>query len=51
MITLSKPETQAVYFPGEPLTGILMFRVLERFKINGVRMLVDGSGRVKWYQK
>ena len=47
-ITLEKPETQAVYFPGEPLVGVLMFRVVERFKINAVRMVVNGSGRVKW---
>lgn len=51
-ITLeNKPCNQEIYIPGEQLSGTLSFRVLERFKINSVRMIVDGTGRVKWYSK
>lgn len=37
-----------VYQPGDDLIGTLNFRVSERLKINEVRMVVNGIGKVKW---
>ena len=48
VIVLQKPDDQAIYFPGEPLVGTLVFKSLERFKINAVRIVIDGTCRVKW---
>lgn len=45
-IVLEKPDT--VYYPGDKLTGFVFFKVIERFKVNGVNLDIDGSARVIW---
>lgn len=47
-IVLQKPDNQAVYLPGDPLIGIFSFRLVERLSVVSVRIVVDGSTRVKW---
>jgi hypothetical protein len=49
-ITLQKPDNLAVYVPGDVLVGILNFRVVERVSIKSVRLVIDGSARVKWLE-
>ena len=46
-IVLEKPDT--VYYPGDKLTGFVFFKVIERFKINGINLDIDGAARVIWY--
>ena len=48
-INLERTDHQTAYFPGESLRGTLDFRVLERFKINSIRLVINGTGRVSWY--
>lgn len=48
-IVLQKAENQAVYLPGDPLIGIFSFRLVERLSVYSIRIVVDGSTRVKWY--
>ena len=43
-IVLDKPN--GIYFPGECLTGKVMFKANERIKINGVKILVEGTTKV-----
>ena len=45
-IVLENPEN--VYYPGDKLVGFVFFKVSERFKINGVRLNVNGSARIIW---
>lgn len=47
-IVLQKPENQAVYNPGDVVVGFLNFRVLQTLSIRRVRLVIDGSARVKW---
>lgn len=47
-IQLEKPPNEAIYFPGEPLRGALIFKALERFKTNSIYLVIDGTCRVKW---
>ena len=47
-IVLQKAENQAVYLPGDPLIGIFSFRLVERLNVTSIRIVVDGSTRVKW---
>lgn len=45
-IALNKPN--AIYVPGETVSGQLRFRVSDRFKINSVSILVEGYANVHW---
>jgi hypothetical protein len=45
-ITLQK--TSPIYFSGETIVGTVNLRVHERFKINSVKMVINGSCNVRW---
>lgn len=45
-ITLQKPTP--IYFVGETIVGSVNLRVRERFKINSVKMVINGSCYVRW---
>ena len=48
-IHLDKNESNSVYYCGEHLTGKIQIDVIEeRFKINGIKLLFSGSGKVSW---
>lgn len=48
-IMLQKHDNQTVFFPGDALIGILGFRVPEKMNAKSVRIILDCTGRVKWY--
>lgn len=45
-LTLNKQN--AVYFPGETLTGSVNYKISERLKINKVKLIAIGEGCVRW---
>ena len=45
-INLNKPD--AIYFPGEKLSGFVRIRIKERLKINNVNMNIVGFAKVRW---
>lgn len=45
-INLQKP--MPLYFPGESISGLIDFKVIERLKINSLSMSLDGHAKVQW---
>lgn len=46
-IVLQKPDWE-VYSPGESVIGRVELRVIERFRLDFVRLRFYGESRVKW---
>ncbi len=37
-----------IFFGGEAVVGTVNIQVKERFKINGVKLIINGSAQVYW---
>ena len=48
LFSIAFQKQEAIYFAGEPVVGSVNIQVKERFKINGVKLVVYGGGRVHW---
>ena len=40
-----------IYFPGEQLKGEIKIRILERFKIRCIKMMIKGDAHVSWFER
>lgn len=47
--TINLEKTDPIYFAGETLTGKVNIRILDRLKINSLKMLLEGVSKVDWY--
>lgn len=46
--TIRLPKENPIYTPGEKLKGDLLIRVIERLKINSLKLIIMGAAYVYW---
>lgn len=42
-------DAENIYYPGDEILGFVFIKVGERFKINAIKLVIDGSALVTWY--
>jgi hypothetical protein len=49
LFSIAFQKQEAIYLGGETVAGTVNIQVKERFKINGIQLIVNGGAQVRWY--
>jgi len=49
LFTIVLQKQVPIYFGGETVVGSVTIQTKERFKINGIKLMIHGGAQVRWY--